>query len=221
MQGFPWFTSKQTLCLGHHHTLHIQPRYIFFLHRLAFYVRHNSSSSSIVSSNATSSRYVHAPPHLLCTIWPFPLPHVSNCCFYPTDQLFQQGRALKRRFLSWFTCNSTYDLKLTLNTWQKFLFLRFKNPISHEAHLGKLESEVIYKVRFLSSQLHIRYLMPSRSHASSETGNLVRTQTSRIVFTSKTSPKNKCCHYMGFGKSQYQGQRASVQGFQTESERLL
>lgn len=92
----------------------------FFLHRIAFYVRPNSTSSSIVSSNATSSRYVDIPPHLLCTIWPFPLPRVSNCSFYPTDQLFQQGRVLKRRFLSWFTCNSTW-LKANLKYLTKVL----------------------------------------------------------------------------------------------------
>lgn len=155
----------------------------------------------------------------------------SDLFHYPMYQtavsIPQTNSSSKAEFLRGDFCPGSpatqHDLKLTLNTWQKFLFLKLKSPISHEAHLEKLESEVIYKVRFLGSQLHrvIRYLMPSRSHASSETGNLVRTQTSRIVFTSKTSPKNKCCHYMGFGKSQYQGQRASVQGFETESERLL
>lgn len=60
--------------------------------------------------------------------------------------------------------------------------------------------------------------MPARSHASPETENFARTQTSGIVFTFKTGPKNKWCHYLGFGKGQYQGQRASVQGFETESE---
>lgn len=63
--------------------------------------------------------------------------------------------------------------------------------------------------------------MPARSHTSPETGNFVRTQTSRIVFTFKTGPKNKCYSYLGFGKSQYQGQRASVQGFETESEKAF
>lgn len=55
----------------------------------------------------------------------------------------------------------------------------------------------------MSSQLHrvIRYLMPSRSHASPETGNLVRTQTSRNVFTSKTSPKISAVITWGLGKA--------------------
>lgn len=45
-----------------------------------------------------------------------------------------------------------------------------------------------------------------------------RKQTSRIIFAFKASPKNNCHHYLGFGKSQYQGQRTSVRGFENESE---
>lgn len=97
------------------------------------------------------------------------------------------------------------------------MFPRFKDPISHEACLEKLELDIIYMVHPLGSHLGrvVTYLMPEGSHASRGTENHVRTRT---VLTFKAGPKNNCCHYLGFGKSQYQGQRTSVQGFETESE---